>query len=69
MCKQAGLTVVVLALFLPLAATAATTHATFDVTRTVFPCPTHTYTVTSCAIKEVMQETPTRSRARPGWRP
>src|SRR3954452_12860388 len=45
--KQAGLIVVVLALFLPLAAGAATTHDSFDVTGTVFACPTHTYTVTS----------------------
>ena len=54
--KQAGLIVVVLVLFLPLAASAATTHESFDVTGTVFPCPTHTYTVTSGAIKEVMHE-------------
>jgi hypothetical protein len=54
--KQAGLIVLVLALFLPLAASAATTHESFDVTGAVFPCPTHTYTVTSGAIKEVMHE-------------
>ena len=54
--KQAGLIAVVLALFLPLAASAATTHESFDVTGAVFPCPTHTYTVTSGAIKEVMHE-------------
>ena len=54
--KQAGLSAVVFALFLPLAAAAATTHESFDVTGTVFPCPTHTYTVTSGAIKEVMHE-------------
>ena len=41
------------ALLLPLAASAATTHESFDVTGAVFPCPTHTYTVTSGAIKEV----------------
>src|SRR3954452_21638293 len=54
--KQAGLIVVVLALFLPLAAGAATTHESFDVTCAVFACPTHTYTVTSGAIKDVMQQ-------------
>jgi hypothetical protein len=54
--KQAGLIVVVLALFLPLAASAATTHTSFDVTGSVFPCATHTYTITSGAIKEVMHE-------------
>ena len=40
----------------PLAASAATTHDSFDVTGTVFPCPTHTYTVASGAIKEVLHE-------------
>ena len=54
--KQAGLIVLVLALVLPLAAGAATTHETFDVTGTVFPCPKHTYTVTSGAIQHVMHE-------------
>ena len=54
--KQAGLLVFVAALLLPLAAGAATTHESFDVTGTVFPCPTHTYTVTSGAIKEVVHE-------------
>jgi hypothetical protein len=54
--KQAGLIAVVFALFLPLAAAAATIHESFDVTGTVFPCPTHTYTITSGAIKEVMHE-------------
>jgi hypothetical protein len=54
--KQAGLLVFAVALLLPLAAGAATTHDSFDVTVTVFPCPTHTYTVTSGAIKEVMHE-------------
>ena len=39
-----------------MAAAAATTHVSFDVTGTVFPCPTHTYTITSGAIKEVMHE-------------
>src|SRR3954468_740635 len=58
--KQAGLIVfalalaLALALVLPLAAGAATTHESFDVTGTVFPCPTHTYTVTSGAITHVM---------------
>jgi hypothetical protein len=54
--KQAGLLVFVVALLLPLAAGAASTHDSFDVTGTVFPCPTHTYTVTSGAIKSVMHE-------------
>jgi len=52
--KQAGLLVFAAALLLPLAASAGTTHESFDVTGTVFPCPTHTYTVTSGAIKEVL---------------
>jgi len=52
--KQAG--VIVLALVLPVAAGAATTHETFDVTGTVFPCPKHTYTVTSGAIQHVMHD-------------
>jgi hypothetical protein len=54
--KLAGLLAVVVALLLPLAASAATTHESFDVTGTVFPCPTHTYTITSGAIKSVMHE-------------
>ena len=54
--KQAGLLVFAVALLLPLAASAATTHDSFDVVGTVFPCPTHTYTITSGAIKEVMHE-------------
>lgn len=54
--KQAGLLVFAVALLLPSAASAGTTHESFDVTGTVFPCPTHTYTVTSGAIKEVMHE-------------
>jgi hypothetical protein len=56
--KQAGLLVFAVSLFLPLAAGAATTHDSFsfDVTGAVFPCPTHTYTITSGAIKEVMHE-------------
>ena len=54
--KQAGLLVFAVALLLPLAGSAATTHESFDVTGTVFPCATHTYTVTSGAIKHVMHE-------------
>jgi len=45
--KQAGLIVFSAAVLLPAAAAAATTRESFDVTGTVFPCPTHTYTVTS----------------------
>lgn len=52
--KQAGLLVFAVCLLLPLAADAATTHDSFDVTGTVFACPTHTYTVTSGAINEVL---------------
>jgi hypothetical protein len=52
--KQATFLVLVVALLLPLAASAETTHESFDVTGTVFPCPTHTYTVTSGAIKSVI---------------
>jgi hypothetical protein len=51
--KQAALLVLVVALVLPLAASASTTHESFDVTGTVFTCPTHTYTITSGAIKSV----------------
>jgi hypothetical protein len=52
--KQAALLVLVGALLLlPVAASAETTHESFDVTGFVFPCPTHTYTVTSGAIKSV----------------
>jgi hypothetical protein len=47
---------VVGALVLPVAAGAATTHESFDVTGTVFPCPTHTYTITSGAINIVNHE-------------
>ena len=54
--RLAGLLVFAVALFLPQVASAATTRESFDVTGTVFPCPTHTYTVTSGAIKEVMHE-------------
>jgi hypothetical protein len=52
----AGLLVLLFALLLPLAASAATTHESFDVTGSVFPCPTHTYTITSGAIRSVMHE-------------
>jgi hypothetical protein len=44
------------ALVAPAGASAATTRDSFDVTGTVFECPTHTYTVTSGAINEVMHE-------------
>jgi len=54
--KQASLVVVVVALFLPLAASATTTRQSFDVSGSVFPCQTHTYTVTSGAINEVLHE-------------
>jgi hypothetical protein len=54
--KQTGLLVLVVALLLPVAASAGTTHESFDVTGTVFPCPSHTYTITSGAINEVMHE-------------
>src|SRR5215216_5769456 len=46
----------VVALVAPAGASAATTRDSFDVTGTVFECPTHTYTVTSGAINEVMHE-------------
>jgi hypothetical protein len=54
--KRAALLALVVALLLPLAASATTTHESFDVTGAVFPCPNHTYTVTSGAIKEVVHE-------------
>jgi hypothetical protein len=54
--KPAGLFALVAALLLPVAASAGTTHESFDVTGVVFPCPNHTYTVTSGAIKEVFHE-------------
>jgi hypothetical protein len=54
--KQTGLLVLVVALLLPVAASAGTTHESFDVTGTVFPCPTHTYTITSGAINVVFHE-------------
>lgn len=53
--KQALLASLVV-LLLPWVADAATTHESFDVTGFVFPCPNHTYTVTSGAIKIVMHE-------------
>jgi hypothetical protein len=43
-------------MLLPLAANAATTHESFDVTGFVFPCPTHTYTVISGEISIVFHE-------------
>jgi hypothetical protein len=54
--KLTGLIITVVALVLPMAASAATTHDSFDVTGTVFQCPTHTYTFTSGAIKSVTHE-------------
>ena len=54
--KLAGLLVLGVALFLSQAASAATTRESFDVTGTVFQCPTHTYTVTAGAITSVMHE-------------
>ena len=45
------------ALLLPVAAGAATTRESFDVTGTVFECPTHTYTITSGTIESVMHVT------------
>jgi hypothetical protein len=54
--KLAGLLVLGVVLFLPRAASAATTRESFDVTGTVFGCPTHTYTITSGAITSVMHE-------------
>jgi hypothetical protein len=52
--RQAALLVLLVVLLVPATASAGTTHESFDVTGAVFPCPTHTYTVTSGAIKEVM---------------
>jgi hypothetical protein len=54
--KLVGLLVFALVVLLPVGADAATTRESFDVTGTVFACPTHTYTVTSGAIKEVVHE-------------
>jgi len=55
--KPAGLLLVfAVALLVPMAAPAATTHDSFDVTGEVFPCPTHTYTILSGAIKDVTHE-------------
>ncbi|MCA1705319.1 MAG: hypothetical protein LC808_19495 [Actinobacteria bacterium] len=54
--KQAALLVLIVALFVPLAANAETMHGSFDVTGFVFPCPTHTYTITSGEIKIVFHE-------------
>jgi hypothetical protein len=54
--KLAGFVVLGVALFLPQAASAATTRESFDVTGAVFPCPTHTYTVASGVITSVTRE-------------
>jgi hypothetical protein len=54
--KQATLLLLVVALILPLAARAGTTHESIDLTGGVLPCPTHTYTVTSGAINVVFHE-------------
>jgi hypothetical protein len=54
--KQASLIGLLIAFVAPAGASAATTHESFDVSGTVFPCPTHTYTFTSGAIKSVMHE-------------
>ena len=56
--KRAGFLVVVIAILAPAPAVAgaATTHESFDVTGTVFPCPTHTYTITSGAINIVRHD-------------
>ena len=54
--KLAGFLVFAIFLLLAAGAGAGTTHESFDVTGTVFPCPTHTYTVTSGAITHVMHE-------------
>src|SRR5215208_319309 len=47
---------VAVALVASAGAGAATTHDSFDVTGTVFPCPTHTYTATSGTINEVTHQ-------------
>ena len=54
--RLAGLLVLGVALSMPQAASAATIRESFDVTGAVFPCPTHTYTITSGAITSVMHE-------------
>lgn len=54
--KQASLLVLAVALLLPAAASAATTHESIDLTGGVLPCPTHTYTITSGSIKVVFHE-------------
>ena len=54
--KPAGFFILFVAFLLPVAARAGTTHESFDVTGAVFPCPNHTYTVTSGVIKEVFHE-------------
>jgi hypothetical protein len=54
--KHAVLLAALVVLLLPLAADAATTHESFDISGFVLPCPTHTYTVTSGAIDIVAHE-------------
>jgi len=54
--KLPGVLVVGAALLLPQAASATTTRESFDLTGSVLPCPTHTYTITSGAIVSVMHE-------------
>src|SRR4051794_28153549 len=54
--KLAGLLVFAVVVLLPVGASAATTRESFDITGAVFPCPTHTYTVTSGAILDVTHE-------------
>ncbi|MFL5936506.1 MAG: hypothetical protein ACJ76U_06650 [Gaiellaceae bacterium] len=56
MLKHVSLVAFAAALLLPLAAGAATTRESFDVTGTVFPCPTHMYTVTSGSIAHLTHE-------------
>jgi hypothetical protein len=56
MLKHVSLVAFAAALLLPLAAGAATTRESFDVAGTVFPCPTHTYTVTSGSGTILMHE-------------
>jgi len=48
MLKHASLIGVVVALVAPVGASAATTHDSFDVTGTVFECPTHKIGRASC---------------------
>jgi hypothetical protein len=53
---RALLLVAAVVLLVPMAANAGTTHATFEVAGFVFPCPSHTYTVTSGVFKDVLHE-------------